>query len=375
VKASRRAVWDWLSKQEVHQLHQRPNVPRSSMRPIAAGVTKMGSIQMDSIQLTPFNGFARCVTAVDVFSRRLYVFPVKEATPEWSVRALTAFLNQGMRCATIQTDQGTEWKGVFPQFCEDQGITHRLARAHSPFSQGSIEKRHGDYKVALYKYMEAKGDPDWISLTPRIVDNLNSTPVAPLNRSPIEIEQDESLHAPLSEKMMAMAGKKYRGQGKGSELTLGQYVRLILPYDATNMRKAAKAGYWGKEIYRVRQVVQIRKYMNAQPVYKLENEAGEVMKGSYARWQLNPIPPPTEMVRIPQPIVRPGPVEVDEEGGEHYEVESIADRRVMRNGKVKYRIRYKGWKKLYWVGEEDVEGSPELIAQYERTHGPPNRDT
>ncbi|KAJ3050600.1 hypothetical protein HK097_008405 [Rhizophlyctis rosea] len=321
VHASRRAVNDFLVHQELHQIHVKPNQPRSSTRPISAGVTKLGSCQMDFISLPAYNGYERAVTCVDVFSRRMYMHPVKDATPESTIKALTAFLNQ------------------------------------------------------VYKYMEAKSDPDWPSATPMLLDNLNSSPVAPINKSPMEIERDESLHAPLSEKMMANASKKYRLQGKSGVLEKDQYVRLILPYDASGMRKASREGFWSKDIYQISAVVQIRKYMNAAPVYKIQNSSGEVLKGTYARWQLQPIPEPSLMVPIPKQVVRPGPVAHDEDGAARYEVEAIVDRKVVRGTRSKpatvlYQVRWKGWKKLTWEPAENLEGSEELIEEYEREHGP-----
>jgi len=376
VHASRRAVNDFLVHQEIHQIHQRPNVPRSSMKPISASVSKLGSCQMDSISLPAYNGYERAVTCVDIFSRRMYVHPVKDATPESTIKALTAFLNQGMKGSTIQSDAGTEFKGAFPAFCEERGITLRYSKSHSPWSAGSIEKRNGDFKNLLYRYMEAKSDPDWPSATPMLLDNLNNSPVAPINRSPMEIERDPSLHAPLSEKMLANASKKYRLQGKSGVLEKGQYVRLILPYDASGMRKASREGFWSKSIHRINAVVQIRKYMNAAPVYKIEDSNGEVLKGSYARWQLNPIPDPSVMVPIPKQVVRPGPVAHDDDGAPRYEVESIVDRKVVRGTRRKpatvlYKIRWKGWKKQFtWEPAENLVGSEELIEEYDREHGP-----
>jgi Chromo (CHRromatin Organisation MOdifier) domain len=374
VPASRRAVWDWLRHQEIHSLHQRPNLPRSSQRPISAGVTKLGSIQADSISLPAFNRIDRCVTAVDVFSRRFYLYPVRDATPESTIKALTAFLNQGMKASTIQLDLGTEFKGDLPKFCEERGITLRYARAHSPWTQGVIERYNGIFKAALYKWMEVKGDNDWLSLAPKIVDNMNNSPTYPLNKSPMQVEQDETLHSPLSEKMLSIAGKKYRGQQKGNDLEVGQYVRVLLDYDASGIR-STRQGYWKREIYRVRQVVQVRKYMNRQPVYRLENEAGELMKNSFARWQLNPVPPPSEIVRIPEQVVRPA-AELDEEGEKVWEVEALVDRKVVKATRrkpatVMWKIRWKGYKKTTWEPEENLSGSEDLIEEYNRTHGPP----
>lgn len=375
VKASKRAVFDWLTKQEAWQLNVRPNVKRSGMKPITAGVENIGSIQADSIDLesVAFGGYGRAVGAVDIFSRKLWVFPVRNATPEESVRAFEDFLRKGIKISFLTVDNGTEWLGSFPAWCERHSIKLNNTRAHSPWSNGVIEKRlGGDFKRALLMTMRMRGEKDWVSLCPQVLSNLNDSKLTIAGKTPNELQSDPSLHGTLSATMKAQAAKKYRQQS-APELPVGTYVRLILPYDNANIKKASKVGYWGKEVYVIHSVVRSKKYVNTNASYRLKKlDANVPLKGTFARWQILRIPDPSKMQRMPDAPANPGPVEVDSEGEEHYEVDAILDKHVDRKGRVRWKVRWTGWQgrdKIQWVENDDIlPGARELVEQWDRTH-------
>ena len=46
--------------------------------------------------------------------------------------SLDAFIEEGMQCTYLQTDQGSEWKGDFPEFVQNVDIIYRVSKSHSP---------------------------------------------------------------------------------------------------------------------------------------------------------------------------------------------------------------------------------------------------
>ena len=78
-KTSRRAIYDYMSRTEVHQLSMRPTMKRGIVRPM---VTKsLGSVQLDYLDFSfiPWNGFNAVCNAVDIFSKKLFCFSVQRS--------------------------------------------------------------------------------------------------------------------------------------------------------------------------------------------------------------------------------------------------------------------------------------------------------
>ncbi|KAJ3025071.1 hypothetical protein HK097_006760, partial [Rhizophlyctis rosea] len=157
---NRRGMYAWLQKQEVHQLNMRPTMSRGTVR--AMTPQKMGYIQLDCIVMDSYNGYDTVVNAVDIFSKRYFAYPCKGQTVENVKRAITQFINDGMKPSFIQSDQGSEFKGDFPQWLQSQGIQHQTSKAHSPWSNGAIESSGGNrFKKSLFQVMAARNTDDW----------------------------------------------------------------------------------------------------------------------------------------------------------------------------------------------------------------------
>ena len=120
---------------------------------------------------------------------------------------------------------------------------------------------------------------------------------------------------------------------------MGSLVRRLHDYNASKIVKISKKGYFAPEVYKVTLVIP-SKYPNALLSYKLmERETGKVLTGQFARWQLLRIPEETVLNIKPQER-RPGP----ERGTQNrYVVQSIVDKMRMRNGQVKYEVRWRGY--------------------------------
>jgi hypothetical protein len=364
VPASRRAVWDFLSKSELHQIYQRPNVRRSTIRPILAG--KVGSCQMDTkLMLSDaYQGYNAAHTCVDIFSMKLYVYPCKNPNSTTACNALRHFLDSGMKCSVLAVDQGSEFKGQFPELCKERGITLFHAQSHSPWQQGKIEGRHGYWARILHMTMRAKGTKDWPSVSQLVLDQLNNTRVLPAKQTPNEIERgDADLQAGVVSAQAARAARRYRNQ-TSPDLEVGQHARKMQDYESTGLKKKAKHGFWSTEIYKISATVKSRKYQYVNTSYKLTDLEGKPVQGSFARWQILPIPDPDEMKKIPETVHHPGPVGEEDE----YEVESLLDKHVDRRGKVTWKVKWRGWARPTWEKAENLTGSQDLIDEYEAAH-------
>ncbi|CAF3794989.1 unnamed protein product [Rotaria sp. Silwood1] len=63
----------------------------------------------------------------------------------------------------IQTDQGTEFKGVFDELCSKRNIRHIRSRAYHPESQGKIERLNRSWKNKMVYDMLINGNENWVT--------------------------------------------------------------------------------------------------------------------------------------------------------------------------------------------------------------------
>lgn len=368
-KASRRSIFDWMTHQELWQLNTRPTLSMGIVRPTVAKTT--GSVQIDTVDMTSnaYQGYTKLINAVDIFSKRVYSYPCKSATPENVVKAMEKFKSQGMKCTFLQSDNGGEFMGAFPGWCEENRIKHVTSKPHSPYSNGVIESKNGVIKRLLFQLMKARQTADWVTLLPQAIANINNSIAFATGKTPMDVENDADIHEQVAASILAKANRRYKGKGQPSQpLRVGDYVRRRLEYDPHGLRKASKHGYWRTDIYQITAVVQNRKFANVTASYRIKNvETSEVVKGLVGRWELLRIPPPDKMQPIPKALVRPPP----EEGTtDEYEVESILDKRVYR-GKAKYLVKWKGYsrKESTWEPLENLLDAMDAVNEYDRVHG------
>ncbi|KAJ3029758.1 hypothetical protein HDV00_009444 [Rhizophlyctis rosea] len=295
-------------------------------------------------------------------------------TVENTIKGLEKFMQEGMKVTYLQSDQGSSFKGNLPEWCAEHGIKLVYSRPHSPWSNGVIENKNGVYKKSLFQLLRIKGTSDWVSLTPQVVNAMNSTMTFATKKSPNEIEDDAQLHGEVGAMIQAAANRRYKGKGTAADLRVGDYVRRRNTYDPSGLTKGIKTGYWSKEVYQIVRVVQNRKYANLTASYKIKNvEDDQVVSGLVARGELLKIPDPKDMEKIPSHAVRPPPVNAEAEDEEpEWEVESILDKKVTKRTRgrsgIQYKIKWKGYARPTWEPAELVN-APDLIRQYEAAHG------
>ena len=332
---------DWLKKQELGQLSARPTMKRGIVRPTTS--KSLGSIQIDGIdmQSSVYNGFNSVFNVVDIFSKKVYSYPCKGQTAANAIAAMETFMRNGMKCTYLAADNGGSFLNEFEEWCRDKGITLVHSKPHSPWSMGKIENMNGQIKKLLFSMMQIKQTRDWVTLMPQVTAMTNQTVTFSTGKSPDDVENDQTLHEEVGNRIQNTANKKYKGKGNPSQpLQPKDYVRLLLDYDEHKIRKGSKEGYYRKEIYQIVKVVKNRKIANVTDSYKIRNvETDEIMQGLYGCWQLLHIPPPEEMEKMPEIERRPPPIEGTRDT---YEVESILDKRTYR-GVTKYKVLWKGW--------------------------------
>lgn len=286
MKFSQRQVGTWLKKQEVVQMHTRP-LKRGVVAPVSNRTSVPGYYQVDEIQLPPDHGFKYALTAIDIFSKYVFIKALRTSGAKDAARAMQSILDEakekGIEIKVIQHDIGVHFKAEFKQCLKRNNIRQIWSKPHTPMSNGCIEKLNGFAKTLIFK--SVSNGKSWSQDLPIYVDNINNYKSFATGYSPITIERTPELWSEIAEKVNARISKKY-GLKSSVDLTipLGTKVRKLI--DRKAFQGSSKYGYFSQEIYKVIKVVK-SKYPGIHAAYKVEDmETGTVPPGLLPRSSL-----------------------------------------------------------------------------------------
>ncbi|HNS65321.1 MAG TPA: integrase core domain-containing protein [Candidatus Woesebacteria bacterium] len=103
--------------------------------------TSLGYIEMDSVIVYISGSQHIFITAIDVVTKYAACIHAQSASSSIAVRLLmTLQQTYGDQLRAIQTDNGSEFLGVFDQYCQTHGIPHHFTYPRSPRINGGIER-------------------------------------------------------------------------------------------------------------------------------------------------------------------------------------------------------------------------------------------
>ncbi|CAF4991909.1 unnamed protein product, partial [Rotaria sp. Silwood1] len=149
--------------------HMHPSFSNKGPRKVIQARQVFERLQVDLVDLSrrPVlkNGteFRYALVIVDIFSRYLLLRPLKsKSSAEVSDHLELIFREHGTP-SIIQTDQGTEFQGVFDDLCNKRNIRHIRSRAYHPESQGKIERLNRSWKNKMFFDVIINGNNDWVA--------------------------------------------------------------------------------------------------------------------------------------------------------------------------------------------------------------------
>eukprot|EP00038_Savillea_parva_P005526 m.157181 g.157181 ORF g.157181 m.157181 type:complete len:477 (-) comp11727_c0_seq5:447-1877(-) len=314
---SRRYVMRWLQRQEVHQLFHpakrakllQPTVPKEPFAIVALDLIDMAS--------TEYNGYKWALTAVDLFSRKVYAEPLKSKEAVDVVKGLSRMLYGGtfawrvhrhgsddMANWTITKHRGTTGAATPPQMARhpralrsDNGpefknallttflnnhtrpvrpngrrqgpTTQHYSQPAKPQSNGAIERANGFIKRQLKMLAVQHDDPNWPAALPTVLGNINQTWCRMTNRTPNRVEADFLAAAPTALAVRATIVKNVQQRNvdnlRGNaapRFKVGDLVRVRLDW----IKAAGLA--WSRQVYRVVQVAKPKRSLAQQQLHR-----------------------------------------------------------------------------------------------------------
>ena len=319
-KISRKQVQDWLSQQDVYNLHKPARRHYKRSRVIVPGIDAQFQADLVDVQnLSRFNkGYKYLLTCIDIFSKHAWVVPLKTKQGHELVKAFQAILSSGRKPNKLQTDQGTEFLNrVFQKFLRENNID--FFTVNSGLKASVVERFNRTFKNKMYKYFTAKNTLTYIDVLPKLVKSYNNTYHRSIKMKPSQVTKSneakvwDTLYGNDVDKRV-----RYKFQ-------VGDRIRI------SKVKRMFEKSYhpnFTEEMFTI-----YKRFARQVPVYKLKDDAGEILDGTFYEAEL-------------QKVIKEDDV---------YRVEKVLRKR-KRKGVVEYFVKWKGYPDKFnsWVAEKDI---------------------
>lgn len=267
----------WLKEQETHAIHQPPKTKFET----ESIVTEYPDYQWDAdtldlAQLVKYNsGFKYLLVVIDLFSRYLWVRSMKTKSAKETLSAIESILQEGRVCEILRTDAGTEFiNKPVKEMLEKNGIMH--ITAYGQHKANYAERVNRTLEDRLYRYFYEKQTYKYVDIIDDIVKSYNATVHSTTKMAPDAVNQDNA--AELYERVYIPILNKRAEHRPVYSFAVGDLVRLSL------QRHPFSRGYQAKftiELFKIK-----ARLPSHPPRYKVEDLAGETVKGSFYKEEL-----------------------------------------------------------------------------------------
>ena len=301
INIKRKDIEDFLKKQPNYQMNQR--ITHRVNKPIIAKAPN--SIWcVDLIDLAKYSGhnnfFKYVMVVVDTFSRKVWLEKMRTKGALQTARALQNVCNKTeIMPSVIMSDNGTEFKGDFADFCKEHDIKQNFSRTYTPQSNALAERSIEDIRKIMRAFMTNENDLNWASKLKAIEDNKNHTYNSTIKTTPDEIWSPDKeapvLHDRLpytfidktNKKLVAKANvlriakKQIAKFQEEDNFQVGDKVRIKMSSIFSGVRRLVKQNLtkqivitYTPEVFRVKQVIIPRRRTLARRRYVVENSQG-----------------------------------------------------------------------------------------------------
>jgi transposase InsO family protein len=299
---SYRQVSNFLKSIPQYQQH-RALAKTKHIKPIvSSGPMKILQIDLiDYSQNTSPNMYKYVLVIIDVFSRKCWLYPIKQKTAMNTRDAFLQFYNTHVKGRDyhnirIGIDQGGEFQGEFNDTLKELGIKQHV----SPIAQnqGVVERANQSIRRILERYNVENKKTNRLQAIHLIQDIYNTTIHSSLdNHTPNDVFfGDEKLKSEIrkyqkeqSEKQIAKSNTSV-GIPTTKQLEPDDWVRIG---KIRNELDKKQSDNYSEAIYTVKSIIKGRK-LGSQDRYRLLNSKKEELKRTYYRQELLQIPKHTK---------------------------------------------------------------------------------
>ncbi|RWS20608.1 hypothetical protein B4U80_10730 [Leptotrombidium deliense] len=320
-------VKHWLASQRTYTLHKNVRKNFTRNRIIVEKTDELWQIDLcDMVKVAASNnGFKYILTVIDVLSKFSFAVPLKTKKPQLVLKALKEIFRI-RKPVNIQSDKGKEFVNKTSEaFFKKHGINHYVSQNEN-VKCAVVERFNRTLKSKLFKYFTANDTTTYINVLNDFVNSYNNTVHSSIKMKPKDVNIDND-HIAFKNLFDGKTKREMLLKNIEPKLMEGDNVRI-----SKNKGKFEK-GYsqnFSEEIFTIKKGN--AKY--TQPLYKLIDEEGEAIKGSFY---------PEEVQRVIATRDR------------YYKIEKILKSR-KRGRQTEYLVKWLGYPDKFnlWINSKDI---------------------
>jgi hypothetical protein len=255
---------------------------------------------IDLVDVSNYKGdnfqFSYLFVCVDVFSRKVWIEKLRKKGGEQTTNALKAIIERaGIKPSTIMSDNGTEFMGVFSEYCKENGIKQSRSRTYSPQANGLVERANLEIRKIMRGFMVKNSNLNWTRVLSDIENNKNGTFNQNIKATANEIwspdkekpdlrKEEDDKKAIAQQEAKRRVNKEMEKFHEVDDFEKGEFVRVKMSSLFSSVRKLVKTKLtkqivvsYSPEVFTVEKVVIPRKNQLARRRYYLENSEGMVI--------------------------------------------------------------------------------------------------
>ena len=274
---SKSKVKTWLKSQPTYTLHKQARKKYPTRPYIVHNIDEQWQADLADVALLAKKnkGYHFILTVIDLFSRYAWARPLKTKHGAGVAAAFKSIFEEGRIPKRVQTDQGKEFENKHVrQLFQQHDI--ELFSVKSAYKAAVVERFNRTLKQRLWKYFTANVTQKWTDVLQDAVSAYNHSVHRIIRKAPIKV-------TPLNVDEVREANyQRKKAPTVKEDLKVGDKVRI------SKVKSVFAKGYlpnWTEEVFTIAAIN--TKY--TPTMYTLKDYQGEVIEGSFYRYELEPI--------------------------------------------------------------------------------------
>lgn len=309
---SRKKIQEYLKGVPTYTLHRQIRHRFSRRKTTSAG--PKFSVQADLCDYSAYakdnDGVKFLLTMVDVYTRMLYVEPLKNKSGLEVAKAMGKIFSENkLEPVYLHTDMGKEFYNNHVK-----ELLSRIGCRHYSPSQlkcAMVERMNRTLKTRLEKYMYHNSTRRYVAVLQDFANGINHSINRSIKMRPVEVKSGDL--------------RRSKPEVRLCDLSEGDMVRISIE------RATFQKGYeksWSEEEFYISECIP-----GDPPVYRIKDERGETIEGIFYREELVPCANPQKV----------------------YKIEQILKKRI-RKGEEEFLVRWLGYNPSFdsWIPANEV---------------------
>lgn len=280
---SKYKVRKWLQRQEPYSLQRPVRRQYRCNKVVVAGIDDQWDA--DLMDMTKFrkenDGVQYVLLVIDIFSKYLWMQPLKDKKGPTTARAFENILSEGRQPTKLRTDKGQEFRSIaFNNVLTDRNIKHFYSQ-NTEVKANYAERAIKTIKTRIYRYMTFKQSDRYIDRLQEFARGYNKTYHRTIDTKPELVKPNNEEEVRVST-FLSREETPHKQTKRPYKFNVGDKVRI------SNIKSVFDREYdqkWSGEIFIVRR----RFLRNGIPVYTLSDYNDEAITGTFYQPELQKV--------------------------------------------------------------------------------------